>query len=285
MRPPTLPLLPRLVGTLLCGFLLLAPAHAATPQEEAFLKVWQAHTRAPQNHDAIIAACQRVMDKTATLGDLLPVVKTLAAWHLLASGRQSDAVRVFESALTTDKATRPLTRYADAMARRWLTRIEMRGLERALADYYRDNVEFPENLTPIYAMPTGKTLARQDRFGDAWVYAIKPFGKLSGAKRQRYTIHSKNLGARGSPLSALPFTTYGPDKSAVIIARKSANPVTVEFETTTAAGTQRGVASESGVISGGLRFLRVDADLHFAILIDTDADFWYVATAAAARSR
>ncbi len=273
-----MPLLPKSV--VLPAFLVViaAGAYALTPQEEAFLKVWGVHTRNPLDHKAVIEACQSVMDKSSTLGDLLPTVKTLAAWHLLADGKQADAVRIFESALTTDKAARPVTRYADAMARRWLTRIDMATVERALANHYRESVEFPENLAPILNLPPGQAPPKSDRFGDAWVYAIKPFSKLSGTQRQRYSLHSKNLGAKASALALFPFNSYGPRKSAVIIDRKTATPLTIEFETNSEAGAQRGVASESGVISGGLRFLRADADCRFALLIDTDADFWFVAT-------
>mgnify|MGYP000911945476 CR=1 FL=1 len=68
-------------------------------------------------------------------------IKTLAAWHLLAGGRQADAVRIFESAVTGDKAARPITRFADTMARRWLTRIDHAKVEVTLKTYYADNVE------------------------------------------------------------------------------------------------------------------------------------------------
>ena len=47
-----------------------ACAQAATPQEDAFLKVWGAHVRAPNDHKAVIEACQSVMDKSSTLAGL-----------------------------------------------------------------------------------------------------------------------------------------------------------------------------------------------------------------------
>ena len=245
------------------------------------MKVWGVHARAPQDHKAVIAACQSVMDKSSTLGEYLPAVKTLAAWHLLASGNQSDAVRIFESAVTSDKAAKPVARYADTMARRWLTRIDYAQTERALKAYYADNVEYPSSLSPLLNLPKGKAPPKADRFGDPWVYKTEEFSKLTRLKNQRFTLYSKNVGNKLTKLSAVPFEAYG-RKSASIIACKTLTPLSVEFETVTEAGTQRGVATESGLING-LRFLRMDSDNRFALMIDSECDFWVVAPPARSR--
>jgi len=250
---------------------------AATPQEDAFLRVWAVHARTPNDHKVVIAACQSVMDKSTTLGDFLPAVKTLAAWHLLADGNQSDAVRIFESALTTDKGAKPIVRFADAMARRWLTRLDHAQTEKALRAYYIDNVEYPSSLASLANLSKEKAPPNVDRFGDPWVYKTEEFSKLKGMKNQRYSLYSKNIGNKLSKLSALPLDTYGGKKSAVIITRKTASPVSVEFETATESGTQRGVATESGLING-IRFLKLDSDNRFALMIDSECDFWIVAT-------
>ncbi len=264
--------------TLLTCFSLLA----ATPQEEAFLRVWGTHARTPQDHKAVIEACQSVMDKSTTLGDFLPVVKTLAAWHLLAEGKQVDAVRIFESALTTEKGAKPIVRYADTLARRWLTRIDHAQAEKALKIYYADSVEYPDSLSPLLNLPNDKAPPKADRFGDPWVYKTEDFSKLTGLKKQRYTLYSKNIGNKLTKLSALPLDVYGNKKSATVIARKTASPVSVEFETVTDSGTQRGVATESGLING-IRFLRLASDNRFALMIDSECDFWIVATPARSR--
>jgi hypothetical protein len=248
---------------------------AATPQEDAFLKAWGAHVRAPQDHKAVIDACQSVMDKASTLGDFLPAVKTLAAWHLLAGGKQADAVRIFESALTSDRTAKPVARYADAMARRWLTRLDHARLAKALKAYYADNVEYPSNLSPLFGADT--TLPKADRFDDPWIYVAEAFGRLKAAPNQRFSLYSKSVGKKLTPLSALPFDAYGGGKSAFIVGRRAASPVSVEFETVTETGTQRGVATEIGLING-MRFLRLDSDNRFALMIDSECDFWIVAT-------
>ena len=253
---------------------------AATPQEDAFLKAWSVHARTPEDHKAVIEACQSVMDRASTLGDFLPVVQTLAAWHLLASGKQADAVRIFESALTTDKAAKPLTRYADTMARRWLTRLDHANLTKGLKTYYADKVEYPSNLSPLFGSNTA--LPKADRFGDPWVYTAESFGKLKATPNQRFSLYSKSVGKKLTPASALPFDSYGGGKNASIIGRKTANPLTVEFETVTEAGTLRGVASEIGLVNG-VRFLRLDSDNRFALMVDSECDFWIVATPARSR--
>jgi hypothetical protein len=255
---------------------------AATPQEDAFIKVWSAHARAPQDHKAVIDVCQSVMDKSSTLGEFLPVVKTLAAWHLLASDRRADAVRIFEGTLTSDKAAHATVRNADTLARRWLTRIDRTSVEKTLKAHYTDNVEYPSSLAPLLNLPDGKAPPKTDRFGDPWIYKIEAFSKLKGVSNQRYSLYSKNLGIKLSALSAFPFDGYGGKKSATLLGRKTTTPVSVEFETTTEAGTQRGLATESGLING-VRFLKLDSDNRFALMIDSECDFWVVATPARSR--
>lgn len=261
---------------------LTAPASAATPQEDAFFKTWAVHARNPQDHKAVIAACQSVMDKATTLGDFLPAVKTLAAWHLLADGKQSDAIRVFESALTTDKAARPLARHADTMARRWLTRLDHAQVERALKTYYADHVEYPSSLAPVLNLPKEAVPPKADRFGDPWIYKTELFSKLTGLQNQRYTLHSKTLGPRLTKLAALPLNAYGTKGAVTIIGRKGTSPVSGEFEVVTDTGAQRGVVTESGLVHG-VRFLRFDSDSRFALMIESEGDFWAVATPARSR--
>lgn len=270
------------LAALIAGLVANLSLFAASPQEDAFLKVWSVHTRGAQDHKAVIAACQSVMDKASTLGDFLPAVKTLAAWHLLADGKQADAVRIFESALTTDKTAKPIARFADVMSRRWLTRIDHEKLEKALKAYYADNVEYPASLAPILNLPKDKAPPKTDRFDDAWLYKIEALTKLSNVQNQRYSLYSKTTGSKLTKLKAFPFDAYGGKKSATVIARKTANPLSVEFETVTDSGTLRGVATENGLING-IRFLRLDSDNRFALMIDSECDFWIVAPPARSR--
>lgn len=271
----------RLLASLAVSLVSLSLS-AATPQEEAFIRVWSVHSRTPQDHKAVIEACQSVMDKSSTLGDYLPVVKTLAAWHLLAGGNTSDATRIFESALATDKSTsKPLARYADIMARRWLTRLDCGQVEKALKAYYTDNVEYPASLAPLQSLAKDKVPPKNDRFGDPWVYKTEAFSKLTKVANQRFALSSKNLGNRATKLTPALLGAYG-KKIASVIGRKTLTPLTVEFETVTDAGAQRGIASENGLING-IRFLRMDSDNRFALMIDSECDYWIVASTARSR--
>ena len=243
---------------------------AATPQEEAFVKVWRVHVSDPTKHDAVIDAC----NKATALGEYLPVVKTLLAWHLLASGKQQDAIRAFEGALTTDRSAPTLARHADTMARRWLTRIDHIAVDKALRTYYAANVAFPTSLSPIFAQPNPP--AKTDRFGDAWVYETKALSSVSNTANQRFSLSSKTLGNRLTAMKAVPFTSYG-KRTATIISKRAGTPVMVEFETVADGDPQRGTASEGSAVNG-IRFLKLDSDGRFALMIENENDFWVVAT-------
>jgi hypothetical protein len=247
-----------------------------TPQEDAFMRVWRAHTQDPAQHTAIIEICQSVMDKSATLGDYLPVVKTIAAWHLLASGKQQDAVRVFESALTTAPTAPAIARSADTLARRWLTRIDHIAVEKSLRTYYASNVAFPESLRSIMTLPNPPP--KTDRFGTEWVYKTESLSKVANTKNQRFTLHSQNVGSRLTALKSVPFTSYG-KRRASIVARRQGTTMMVDFETLTEPGAtpQRGTTSEGSAING-IRFLKLSSDGQFALMIENDSDFWVVAT-------
>ncbi len=245
------------------------------------MRAWSVHARDISDHKAVIDACQGVMDRPTTLGDFLPVIKTLAAWHLLAGGHQADAERIFKTALVSDKGTQTIVRYADTMARRWLTRLDHLQTEKALKTYYVDHVEYPVSLSQLTMLTKDKQPPKSDRFGDPWAYEPVAFSRLQNVANQRYKLYSKSIGNRLTPLKALPLNAYG-NKSASIISRKPTSPVSVEFETVTESGTKHGVATESGIVNG-IRFLRLCSDAGFAIMIDSDCDFWIVATPARSR--
>ncbi|MCL2104807.1 MAG: hypothetical protein FWH21_07110 [Kiritimatiellaeota bacterium] len=240
------------------------------------MRVWRAHAQDPTRHDAIIDICQSVMDKSATLGEYLPAVKTIAAWHLLASGKQQDAVRVFESALTTDPSAPVIARNANTLARRWLTRIDHLTVEKALRTYYVSNVAFPESLRSIMTQPNPPP--RTDRFGAEWIYKTESLRRVANTQNQRFTLHSQTLGSRLTALKQFPFTSYG-KRQASIVTRRQGTPMLVEFETLAEPGAppQRGTASEGSAVNG-IRFLKLSSDGQFALMIESDSDFWVVAT-------
>lgn len=241
------------------------------------MRVWRIHAKDPSKHDAVIEACTASMNRTATLGEYLPAVKTLMAWHLLAGGKQQRAAEMFEGALLSAEASKTapaIARSADTLARRWLTRIDHLAVEKAIRAYYIDNVAFPSSLAQLQSQPSPPPKA--DRFGDAWVYSSAGLSKIKNAASQRFSLHSRSLGNRLTAMTALPFTAYG-KKQASIAGKRQGTPVMVDFETVTDAGTLRGTASEGSAVNG-IRFLKLSSDAQFAVMIESEGDFWIVAT-------
>lgn len=264
---------------LIAAAILLAAglAPAAPEQDHAFLKVWRVHQTNLQDHEGVVAAAQTVMDKTSTLGDYLPAVKTLVAWHFLAAGKRADAERLFESALLKNPSEgNAIARTADAMARRWLSRIDAEDIVRALRRYYADHVEYPPSLAPLFSTPAGRALKTKDRFGDPWVYRIETFEKLPGAKNQRYALYSRSIGKAAGLLKSVPFRQYG-RVQAILQGTRRATPVTCTFATRAPGGAvQTGLATEGGLVNG-LRFLKLASDADSALLAEAENDYWCVA--------
>ena len=244
-----------------------ACAQAATPQEDAFLKVWGAHVRAPNDHKAVIEACQSVMDKSSTLGEFLPVVKTLAAWHLLAGGMQADAVRIFESAMTGDKAARPVARFADIMARRWLTRMDIEKVRQALQIIYRQEVAYPQNLTVLSRLPQAPPA--YDRWGRPWQYELSTYKKIQGLSGQRYHLHSRNLDDEARLAEALA-RPYGARITLKPVAAAAQSSAPVQFITT---ANPTPIWLSEGAAYDHLSF----AYSGLKLVILTDGDHWLVA--------
>jgi hypothetical protein len=220
------------------------------------------------------------MDKSSTLGEFLPAVKTLAAWHLLAGGMKADAVRIFESAVTEDKAGRPIARLPTSCP--------------PLADAYRPRQgrdcaqdvlrrERRISFQPCTAaQPSGREGTPQKRS------LRRPVGIQDRALQPPLRLGQPTLFALQQEHGQQAHKTHGmaarpvrSPKSAAILGRKTRNPISVEFETVTEVGTQRGVATENGLISR-IRFLKLDSDGRFALMIDSECDYWVVATPARA---
>lgn len=269
-------IVPRFCLSLFCSFILAEAVLAQTVQERAFMSVWQQHIQSVADHEAVIDACRRVMTKASTTGEYLPVVKTIAAWHLLGEKKELDAIRLFESALVTGRSSSPIARHGDILARRWLSRFDIRKVEVALKRYYAEHVEFPASLSPLYALPKPAAPMKTDRFGDAWNYRLADFSRLTGLKGQRYVLTSKSLGTHRSRMKDFSFTVYCPDKKATLLGRRTASPVSVDLNVTVGEKTLRGTAVE-GNLSNGIRFLKLSSDQRFALLTDSENDFWIVA--------
>ena len=258
-------------------FVFMAVTAGATPQQDAaFLRVWNAHAAEGADHMKVVAVCQSVMDKASTLGEWLPAVKTIAAWHLLAAGKESDAVRVFESAVTKETSTKPVARFADIMARRWLSRIDAQSVSKALRKYYAAHVAYPSSLAPV--LNAKLPPPAKDRFGDAWVYRLETFSRIQGLESQKFALFSSTIGKESMPLKPTLRKGYAPGYAATLISVKALNNTQMaEFEATSPGNAaQKGLTNEGGRAVNGVRLIKVGSDKRFALMIDV-GDFWIMA--------
>lgn len=245
---------------------------ADTAQDMAFLSVWRAHRANPSNHAQVVEAGMRVMDNASTLGEWLPVVKNLTAWHLLMDGRDDDAAKVFETAVAKSQTRHPLYHSADIMARRWLTRIDATRVASALRKYYAEKVEYPDTLAPILE----EGIPRKDRFGEEWQYALTDFSRLGGLKKQRYSLYSAGAGRELTKLANAKRRPYAVGYSATLL-RSGIFPPTARVLLISRSGEKAEVNFKKiDEISKGWRFVKLAVNGNFALLVDSFCDYFLV---------
>ncbi|MEA3212672.1 MAG: hypothetical protein QOE70_5729 [Chthoniobacter sp.] len=161
-------------------------AHAA--EEEAVLELWKQHLATPDDHEAVVKACQEFTGAHA--GDpLLPVVRGLEAWHTLRAGRRAEALQLMAADLTAPPG--PVTDGARRLALGWMTRVDREQVAAALQAYYRKQVAYPKSLEQL---PQETRPPLSDRFGKPWTYKLTGFAKLPGFTDQKYSLQSAVLG-------------------------------------------------------------------------------------------
>ena len=256
------------------GFFLVLlavwPLAADTAQDHAFLRVWRIHAANPSNHLGVVDAGLRAMDKSSTLGEWLPVVKTLVAWHLLQGGKTAEAERVFASAVLKTATRHPVYRSADIMSKRWLTRIDAEQVVKALRKYYIDKVEFPEKLDPV--MTAG--IPAHDRFGNAWEYSLQSFDRIQGLKNQRYRLFSKNTGRETTRLRRALKMPYAYGCACDLLQSKISPPAAKGGLAPPGAQPQELVFGKIDSVAKGWRFVKSSTDGSFVLLADTTGDYW-----------
>lgn len=190
----------------LCFLLVSVPAHSANAadrdlaNEQALWTVWGLHQREPDQHDAAIVACQKMRD-TSPANPLLVVSRGIAAWHLLQSGKTNEAVTVLKAMLSSNRAALPAS--GNEMALRWLTRIEMERVKRALDVVYNERIEYPETLAALKKLPEALVPPLTDCWKTPWDYRLTGFKRIKGLANQRYVLQSSRLGADSDLQGAL----------------------------------------------------------------------------------
>ena len=284
MRLPSSTCLPPAVygGKLACLLLAAAclrtAAATAAPDEEAFLRLWVLHRQAAasSNHLAVAEACReaaRSSDnaRASRLGRFLPAARTIEGWHWLQAGRVREAAAAYESVLTGPPAD-PLAGAAEAMARRWLSRLDRELVVAALAAYYREQVAFPPVLAAFESGPAAQRPPLRDRQGDAWIYQLQTFRRLKLDGAQRYLLYSRSIGRETSALAAA--LALRPPAAAVSFVRKGAGSPAVAEIRIGGPSTSPAIVQE-GARAHGLVFAAIGGSGRFAIL--SDDDFWLMA--------
>ncbi len=175
---------------------------ASETQETELWTIWSLQTNNPAQHANILAACQK-MQKTSPNSSLLPVAQGLAAWHSLQLGKTNEAFAILENMVKNPApaaapaptvATSPTVAMVGAeMGRRWLTRLDHKKVQDALAVYYRDNVEFPDTLQTLKTSLKKTPIPWTDRWDASWEYKLALFATIKGPRGQRYILQSKTL--------------------------------------------------------------------------------------------
>lgn len=176
----------------LCIALFAASVHAAN--EAALLELWKQHVATPDDHEAVIKACDGFL--AANPADpLLPVVHGIEAWHKLRAGRTQEALRLIVPYLSA--APGPVNDGGRMLAMGWMTRLDREKVVAALQLYYRKEVAYPKTLEPLGTetnIPIDARPPLTDRFGSPWAYRLVGFARAAGFTNQKYSLQSPMLG-------------------------------------------------------------------------------------------
>lgn len=256
----------------------------ATPGEDTFIGVRALQLQPEVNHEAVVAACrtavgQRTADGEPILVRMLPVIRSIEAWHLLQIGRDVEAAEAFQAALNTRNTPDVVARAADTIARRWLSRFDRDKVVTALKDYHREYVEYPGSLEDLAAWRGAKDAKSvlRDRQNEPWIYRTGSFRRLDIASRQRYTLHSRAIGRETSSLADAR-KMVPPGAGATFVRKNTTDPAVIELHL---GGESRNTMTiqEGGLIQN-VRFAAFDSHGRFALL--ANEDFWFTAIPAGA---
>jgi len=176
--------------------------------ERALWEVWKLHQDAPDDHEAVAAACEEFV-KTHTRDPFIGVADTLGAWHLIKAKRYADGIKIL--AKYTDRPNDSLSRAANMVASSWLTRIDRERIKIALQFYYRREIGYPRNLKELAAyeaLPKKLAFREKDWWDNPWDYRLVGFKRIPNLLNQKYRLRSSKLG-EGSDLAEALALPYG----------------------------------------------------------------------------
>jgi len=159
-------------------FILLFPlcAQAATPDR------WPVEIKLTQPADASPYPAE--LNPAAQFQKTF--LKILASGTSKAQPFEPDWVNELRAFIAADREDDPIAHSVAEVARAWFARVQMRTIDAALRQYYRQNVRFPDRFSAIEtSLPEA---LRLDPWGQPWSYqprAPQGFAKLTG---QRYQL-------------------------------------------------------------------------------------------------
>lgn len=210
-RPNRVANVVRCAAGLRCGLviLLFAPA-LGTAGERELWSLWNQHLATPGNHTDLVEAC-RAYTAAAPQDPLVPVVRSLEAWHLLAAGQTADAVRLLTAQLEPGDNPPAPARAAQRLARAWLTRVQRERVVDALQYYYRKEVRYPaklEQLAKYPGLPDAANVPWQDASAKPWRYRRAGLADVPAFADQQYILESASI-QPPSDLAAALALSYG----------------------------------------------------------------------------
>ena len=188
----------RAIFCLLLGF--AAPVFADKPDEAALQALWADQQKDPGNH-LVLAQEAATFEQHFAASPLVPVARGVGAWNLLEAGDLDGAKAILEKMASA--GSDPIGAIGAEMARRWLTRLDREQVVTALQKVYAEDLEYPETLSAVSALPEEYRPPVADRWGVAWSYSPTAFKKLQTGDRQTFTLESTKLGALSDLKQAL----------------------------------------------------------------------------------
>lgn len=244
------------------------PLGSIGQQEEAsekrLLSIWDAHIKNIDDHKGIIEACNAF--EVERPGDpLTGICRGIAAWHLMKAANTNAAIRILTK--MENESIGVVGKAEQNMAKRWLTRLDMEEVKRALKRLYLKNIAYPETLDVIKLLPRDQRAPLSDRWGTPWSYSLGGFKEIRGMRDQKYRLQDTRLGKR-SNLDETLAIPYGDNIKLKPLSSGSGESIL--FQQTNEGGKQVS-------LSPGKSLDGVDLAYHGkTIIVLSDGDHWMV---------
>lgn len=180
--------------------LCATPVFAQKADETAIEALWTSQQGAPGDHATRLQEAVAFEQRFPT-SPLVPVARGLAAWHLLESGDFDGARQLLEKMAAA--GSDPIGAIGADMAGHWLTRLDREKVVVALRKVYGEDLEYPENLSPVGELPAEFRPPMTDRWGAAWIYTPAAFKNLDIGDRQTFVLESSKLDSNSDLKHAL----------------------------------------------------------------------------------